>query len=77
MDPEEQLEELAQLQKQVLQDPKDHRVMMAHLAPQVTLVQWEEQVTLAHLVQQDLQDNLEIKDQPVFGVLKDLLDQKD
>jgi len=39
MDPEEQLEELAQLQKQVLQDPKAHRVMTAHPAPQVTLVQ--------------------------------------
>jgi len=34
-------------------------------------------VTLAHLVQQDLQDNLETKDQPVFEVLKDLPEQKD
>jgi len=32
MEPEEQLVHLDQLQKQVLQDPKDHKVMMAHLA---------------------------------------------
>jgi len=73
----EQLEELVQSQKQALQDPKVHRVMMAHLAPQATLVQEVEQVTLVHLVQQDLQDNLEIKDQLVFVVLKELLEQKD
>jgi len=50
MEPEEQLVHLDQLQKQVLQDPKDHKVTMAHQAPQVILEQQEGQVTSEPLV---------------------------
>jgi len=75
-EPEEQLVHLDQLQKQVLQDPKDHKVTMAHQALQVILEQQVGQVTSEPLVQPDLQDKLVMSEQPVFVVLKDLQVQK-
>jgi len=76
MDHEEQMEPQDQLQKQVNQDPKDHRVTMAHPVPQVIPVHEVVQETSDPLVHLDLKDKMVTLDQLESVEPLDLKEQK-